>query len=116
MSLKQYILDENNQPVECSLEEWAKFFESPRRIIKRSEFANGEFISTIFLGIDHGWGDGYDPLLFESMTFEGGSMSGTDQQRYTTYDDALKGHDAMVAAYLVRKGGETLVALGFVGD
>ena len=51
-------------------------------------------ISTVFLGIDHQFGDG-PPLLFETMVF-GGSLD-QEQRYYTTWDEAVAGHAAMVA-------------------
>lgn len=47
-------------------------------------------VSTVFLGIDHGYGD--EPLqLFETMTFPG-----EDQWRYSTWDEAEHGHAQVV--------------------
>ncbi len=37
-----------------------------RRRLKGAEFG---VVSTVFLGIDHGWGD--EPMFFETMVFEG---------------------------------------------
>jgi hypothetical protein len=46
-------------------------------------------VSTVFLGMDHSWGEG-PPLLWETMIFGGDQ----DQYcaRYTTYADAVAGH------------------------
>lgn len=49
-------------------------------------------VSTVFLGLDHRYGDG-PPLLFESMIF-GGPLSG-EQRRYSTKAEALAGHEAL---------------------
>jgi hypothetical protein len=46
-------------------------------------------VSTVFLGLDHRWGDG-PPLLFETMVF-GGPLNG-NQERYSTWDAAAEGH------------------------
>lgn len=53
----------------------------------------GVEISTVWLGLDHQFGDG-PPLIFETMVF-GGPL---DQEtvRYPTEDDARTGHDQMV--------------------
>lgn len=56
-------------------------------------------ISTVFLGIDHGLGFGRVEW-FETMVF-GGGYSG-NCWRYATWDEALGGHQRMVAA--VREG------------
>jgi hypothetical protein len=57
-------------------------------------------ISTIFLGLDHNFGDRGDPLLFETMVFlpDGDSVS---QVRYFTYGEAEAGHKELVE--LVKK-------------
>lgn len=55
-------------------------------------------VSTVWLGIDHGYGEG-PPLIFETMIF-GGPM---DQHcdRYSTEEQARTGHDFMVIALTV---------------
>ena len=49
-------------------------------------------VSTVFLVIDHQWGSG-PPLLFETMVF--GGEYDQDQERYSTWKQAEKGHRAM---------------------
>ena len=56
-------------------------------------FLNGSKVSTVFLGIEHGF-DKECPILFETMVF-GGTLDG-EQDRYCTYDEAVSGHKAMV--------------------
>lgn len=46
-------------------------------------------VSTVFIGLDHSFGDG-DPVLFETMIF-GGALD-ESQWRYCTYDEAERGH------------------------
>lgn len=50
---------------------------------------NNVKISTVFMAIDHNYGDG-QPILFETMIF-GGKYDG-DQWRYSTYEEAETGH------------------------
>ena len=50
-------------------------------------------ISTVFLGLDHQFGKGR-PLLFETMVF-GGELD-QEMDRYSTYEEAEKGHKFMV--------------------
>jgi len=52
-------------------------------------------VSTVFLGLDHRWDSG-PPLLFESMCFNGPLDEA--QERYTTWEQAKKGHSEMVEA------------------
>ena len=79
--------------------EWAEFFEKKDRLIKQETLKNGKWVSTVFLGIDHSFGEG-KPLLFETMVFskrtKGSLGDDLDQDRYFTYAEALKGHKKMV--------------------
>lgn len=51
-------------------------------------------ISTVFLSLDHRHlGDG-PPLVFETLVI-GGAMDG-EMDRYSTWDEAVSGHDSMV--------------------
>lgn len=56
------------------------------------------WVSTVWLGIDHGWGDG-PPVIFETMIFAQQSLTDPDEDqreqettRYTTLADAEAGH------------------------
>ena len=52
-------------------------------------------ISTVWLGIDHSFGQG--PLLiFETMVFELGSSRDLDMMRYSTLAEAEQGHKDMI--------------------
>ncbi len=46
-------------------------------------------VSTVFLGLNHNFGDGL-PILWETMIF-GGEHS-EYQERYSTYEEAVEGH------------------------
>ena len=59
---------------------------------------NDSLISTVFLGIDYNC-NGNIPLLFETMVF-GGLLDG-EQQRYTTYEQAMLGHHEMMQKALI---------------
>lgn len=67
-----------------------------RRTVAAEEIKN-IYVSTVFLGLDHGFGDG-PPLLFETMAFvhDGGDVK-YDQVcwRYATWDEAERGHRDM---------------------
>ena len=89
-----YILDSNNKPVEASLEIFDKWIgENPLRKPVKQEFVDKVYISTAFLGLDHSW-DSTIPLLWETMIFEG-TLDGY-QERYTSYEEALTGHEFAV--------------------
>jgi hypothetical protein len=52
-------------------------------------------VSTVWLGVDHSWMEEGPPLIFETKVF-GGHRDG-DQDRYSTEEEARKGHAEMVA-------------------
>lgn len=71
--------------------EWAKVFDREDRKIARTEIG-GVTVSTVFLGLNHAWGDG-PPLLFETLVIEGPLDGNMD--RYSTIEEARAGHEAM---------------------
>lgn len=83
-----YILDGKNV-VECDdILKWGAWFEKSNRRVAKTE--DGDIsVSTVFLGIDHSFGDG-PPMLFETMIF--GGEHDEDQWRYSTWEEAEKGH------------------------
>lgn len=94
MRMGYYRLDENHNPVSCTLQEWGALYETmqDKRRVARYE-VEGCTVSTVFLGLDHGWGEG-PPILFETMVF-GGALD-REMERYSTWDEAIEGHDRMV--------------------
>jgi hypothetical protein len=50
-------------------------------------------VSTVWLGIDHGWGTG-PPLIFETLVF-GGPLA-EEMERYSTLEEARYGHEFML--------------------
>lgn len=87
--MDNYIL-EGKTPVKCDdLIKWAQENTMENRRVADSE-KDGVRVSTVFLGIDHGY-DGKEPVLFETMIF-GGDHNG-EMWRYTTWKGAVIGHD-----------------------
>lgn len=82
-----------------SMREFAEFMNDPtkRRVLETR--IQDVKVSTIFLGLDHGFGG--TPQLFESMVFDerrkptGGRLSG-NCRRYATWNDAEWGHRELV--------------------
>jgi hypothetical protein len=69
--------------------EWAKWFENANRTVKQETLPNGLFVSTVFLGIGH--------ILFETAVFRSRKGLATlDIERYSTWEEAERGHKAMV--------------------
>lgn len=76
---------------------WARWMEDNKtnKHVALTKIAPGIEISTVFLHLDHSFGDG-PPVLFETMVF-GGDYSEQEQERYCTVAQARRGHAAMVA-------------------
>ena len=91
MSLNLYILEGHTPVVIGNLYEWACLFKGADGRVARTAHG-GVIVSTVFLGLDHNWGDG-PPLLFETMVF--GGEHDEEQERYATWDEAVAGHEAM---------------------
>lgn len=91
-----YRLDENNQPVPCELHDWALWFERCDRHVALDKIDNVK-VSTVFLGLDHSFDctPGHVPVLWETMIF-GGEHDGY-QDRYTSHDAAVAGHQVALA-------------------
>ena len=83
------------------LMEWMKLFDDPKdRMAKKrvteTTLADGKWISTVWLGLDHSFGAG-PPLIFETMVFPAkGDMGDLDCERYSTEAEAQEGHARMV--------------------
>lgn len=88
-----------------SLLEWgAKFEDMDYKIIKQDQI-DRYFISTVWLGLNHALFRKHPPMIFETMIFvkqEEGEPEPEDpwhlyQQRYSTEEEARKGHDDAVS-------------------
>jgi hypothetical protein len=114
------ILDENHNVIPVrSWREWAGWSEEaykagnagPRRVAETT--VNGWWVSTVFLGINHGFSG--PPLWFETMVFEDEdsppppeiegklhSFLKELQLRYVTWTEATEGHATIVE--MIRRG------------
>jgi len=99
----KYILDHDGRAVaEPDILKWGEWFRTSERHLAEDQI--GEVcISTVFLGLDHQFGDG-PPLLWETMIF--GGEHDQYQERYSTREEALAGHQA--ALDLVRGNPEVV--------
>lgn len=85
---EKYILVDG-EPVEADLYTWAQWIETRQREkIVQQDYIGGVKVSTVFLGLNHNWGDG-PPILWETMIF--GGPHDQYQERYAS-TDAVIGH------------------------
>lgn len=87
--------DRKGEPIE--LDEWVELLGQPEYKRVAGDIIGPYWVSTVWLGLDHGWGVG-DVLIFETMVFgddlkERGVFG---QWRYETEEEALRGH-ALIA-------------------
>lgn len=100
----RYILDERGEPVpEPDLFTWAAWIEERReQRIVRQEWVGEWQVSTVFLGLDHRWGEG-PPILWETMVFQGPHngtttrCAGGREQAEAMHDDMMERMQAMAA-------------------
>ena len=86
----------NKQGEEITIEEWGKLSDDKDyTVIKQEGVKNNRWVSTIWLGLDRQFGEG-EPLVFETMVFPTGDWGELDVRRYTTEEEAIKGHKEMV--------------------
>lgn len=90
-----YILDGHTPVPITDLFAWGRWRETGDRTVARTQIDGPVEVSTVFLGIDHQWGNG-PPLLFETMIFCGDAAEDY-QERYSTWAEAEAGHQRAVA-------------------
>ncbi|MGA2609545.1 MAG: hypothetical protein ABSH01_19060 [Terriglobia bacterium] len=92
MPYREYILDAAGNPQEAEdTLQWGRWMQTAKRHIGEDQIKESR-ISTVFLGLDHSFGEG-EPVLWETMVF-GGPLDG-EQNRYTSRQLALEGHAEM---------------------
>lgn len=89
---KWYIL-KDKIPVEATLMQWAEWesIDESRKIVEKTNIGTIQ-VSTVFLGLDHSMSfqNPGPPVLFETMIF--GGKEDSFQNKYCTWDEAVKGH------------------------
>ena len=102
--------DREGNPI--SLHEFAALFETGNYKIVKQTTVDKQIVSTVWLGIDHSFGDTEAPLIFETMLMSVDlhpkvffnkvyltpdfSDEWGFQERYSTEEEALKRHDEIV--------------------
>lgn len=84
-----------------SLGEWARLRGIPSyHRVDRAEIGS-YVVSTVWLGLDHGFSVGGPPIIFETMVFaspdlETGMLNELEMRRYATEEEARRGHEELV--------------------
>jgi len=93
-----WVLDEDNNHVGTDdAKLFSAFLENiENRLVAKTSVGNLR-VSTVFLGMDHGFGMSTDPVLYETMCFGPDADEVEDLfDRYTTRELALEGHKRIV--------------------
>lgn len=90
----KYILDGKTPVLEPNIYKWGKWYQNANRVVAQDTVGE-QFISTVFLGIDHSW-HGEKPELFETMIFDEDGNSMGYQERSSTWEEAEKKHYEIV--------------------
>ena len=77
-------------------EQWSKLFNTGKHV-KQDTTWWGCLISTVWLGIDHGYDENKPPLIFETMVFLNGTVGNEqDCRRYATEEASIAGHNKLL--------------------
>jgi hypothetical protein len=93
---RKYILRDGEPVEESDLHAWGRWFETANeeRTVARTELPGNVCVSTVFLGMDHGYEPDAAPVLWETLVFRG--PLDQEMERYTSRAEAEAGHRAMV--------------------
>lgn len=100
--MSNYWILDGHVPVASGVMEWGRWFEAHQdgRIVCQTigTYKDGSTytVSTVFVGIDLDFVAGRPPRLFETMVFGTDVDCGDPETRYSTWDEALAGHMAIV--------------------
>ncbi len=98
--VRLYILHQNHNHTVSPCNDvlaWGMWMEKnfQSTIVKKTQIRETE-VSTVFLGIDHNFTLKGPPLLFETMVFGPLDPDYNIQERYSTWNEALAGHEEIV--------------------
>ena len=86
-----YVLDNDGNPIPATTFGAIATLTDQDHVVEKTKIGQVE-VSTVFLGLDHSFCKGGDPVLWETMIF-GGEHDG-EQWRYTSRKEAIAGHKA----------------------
>lgn len=93
MNLGTYILVDGKPVAEPDMQKWSQWMKTAERAVGKTKVGEAH-VSTVFLGLDHSFGNGSEPVLWETMIF--GGEHDQYQERYTSLDEAKAGHERAV--------------------
>ena len=101
--MSDYYIRDEHKPVSIdNVLARGSWFSTADRVVSKTEITKDVTVSTVFLGLDHQYGEG-PPLLFETLVF-GGFLDG-EMWRCSTWEEALAQHDMAVIQVLHKENG-----------
>jgi hypothetical protein len=82
--------DRKGKPI--TEDQWLRRFKDKDYQIIKQDHVGDKMVSTVWLGLDHSFGDEGDPLIFETMIFEAGEWAEQFCRRYSREFAAIEGH------------------------
>jgi hypothetical protein len=83
--------------------QWAKDQQNHQyKVVRQETLPNGYWVSTVWLGLNHNFGEG-PPLIFETMVTNPAGDWEDYQERYSTEQEAMEGHKRTVRRFSRRK-------------
>lgn len=84
--------DKAGDPVDVNV--WAYLFSRDEyKRVAKDVLSDGKVVSTVWLGLDHSYGESDAPLIFETMIFPNEEdYSDLFMERYSTEEEAIEGH------------------------
>lgn len=98
MGIHYKLAEDGRTPIlipEGDFDEISLAWEDPNRIVGQTEVGDSR-VSTVFLCLDHRFGGDGPPVLWETIVF--GGLNDQWQDRYTSYEDAVAGHNKTIVA------------------
>ena len=83
------------------ISQWGKDFENIKKRVlgHKTMYLGSLLVSTVWLGLDHSFGIGKKPLIFETMVFAFSFGGEVDVERYSSREDAIEGHKKFIEKY-----------------
>jgi len=88
--------------LEIDVDEWTELFSDKQYQIIQQDKIGNNFISTVWLGLNHSWNGG-GIKIFETMVFNDSEEIEQDMERYETEAEAIRGHERFLEKYTNRE-------------
>ena len=92
---KPMYYDRESKPID--MKRWAELHSDLSYRVIRRDTIEGHLVSTVWLGLDHGFMPEDPPLIFETMVFQSSEpLVDIYTNRYSTEEQAIEGHQGAI--------------------